>query len=98
MASWGYAAVGSNFRLLSIARGPFRWKWKVRLLVNSNARTSGSRVVPHLRGERSDCPAIPPVHWKGVALSRQRSLRTPRLYPIVRAFKVCFLKVRDFYI
>ena len=36
MASWGYAAVGSNFRLLSIARGPFRWKWKVRLLVNSS--------------------------------------------------------------
>ena len=32
-----------------------------------------SSVVPHLRGE---CPIIPPVHWKGCALPRQRSLRT----------------------
>ena len=23
-----------------------------------------------------ECPVIPPVHWKGVALPRQRSLRT----------------------
>ena len=27
-----------------------------------------------LRG--GECPVIPPVHWKGVALPRQRSSRT----------------------
>ena len=32
-----------------------------------------SRIVPHLKGE---CPVIPPVHWKGVVLPRQRSSRT----------------------
>ena len=36
LASWGFAAVGSDFGLQSIARGPFRWKWKVRLLSNSS--------------------------------------------------------------
>ena len=52
-----------------------------------------SRVVPHLRGE---CPVIPTVHWKGVVLPRQSSSRTLKIYPIVRAFIVGFLQLRDF--
>ena len=36
LASKSFAAVGSDFGLQSIARGPFRWKWKVRLLSNSS--------------------------------------------------------------
>ena len=34
-----------------------------------------SKVVPHLRGKRGECPVIPLNHWKGVALPRYRSLR-----------------------
>ena len=34
LASWGFALVGSGFGLQSIVRGPFRWKWKERLLSN----------------------------------------------------------------
>ena len=37
-----------------------------------------------------ECPVIPPVHWKGVALPRQRSSRTLKTLYITLAFIVCF--------
>ena len=39
---------------------------------------------------------ITPVHWKGVALQRQRSSRTLKTLSNLRAFMVCFLQLRDF--
>ena len=49
-----------------------------------------------------ECPVIPPVHWKGVALPQQRSLRTLKTLSIARAFIVFsaverFLYLRDFF-
>ena len=59
-----------------------------------------NRVVPHLRGE---CPVIPPVHWKGVALPQQRSSRTLKtlsnckgFYSVLSAVER-FLYLRDFF-
>ena len=53
------------------------------------------RVVPHLRVE---CPVIPPVHWKGVALPRQRSSRTLRTLFNSRTYIVGYLQLRDLHI
>ena len=63
----------------------------------------GSRVVPHLRGERGECPVIPLVHWKGVALPRQRSSRTLKTLSNCKCFYSVFsavewfLYLRDFF-
>ena len=50
-----------------------------------------------------ECPVIPPVHWKGVALPRQRSSRTLKtssnckgFYSVVSAVER-FLYLRDFF-
>ena len=43
-----------------------------------------------------ECPVIPPVHWKGVALPRQRSLRTLKTLSNLMAYIVRFLQLRDF--
>ena len=44
-----------------------------------------------------ECPVIPPVHWKGVALSRQRSLRTLKTLSTCKCFYSVFLQLRDFF-
>ena len=49
-----------------------------------------SRVVPHLRGE---CPVIPLVHWKGVALPRKRSSRTLKTFSNCKGFYSVFSAV-----
>ena len=56
VASLGFAAVGSDFGLQSIARGPFRWKWKVRLLSNSSgleAAHVNSSIFPKINCNKS---------------------------------------------
>ena len=45
-----------------------------------------------------ECPVIPPVHPKGVALPQQRSSRTLRALSNLRAYIVHFLRLRDFFI
>ena len=48
-------------------------------------------------GVRGDeCPVIPPVHWKGVALPRQRSSKTLKTLSNLKAYIVGFLQLRDF--
>ena len=44
-----------------------------------------------------ECPVIPPVHWKGVALPRQRSSRTLKTLSNFKGFYSVFLQLRDFF-
>ena len=55
-----------------------------------------SRVVPHLRVRGGECPVIPLVHWKGVALPRQRSLRTLKTITNCKGFYSVFSAVERF--
>ena len=43
-----------------------------------------------------ECPVIPPVHWKGFALPRQRSSRTLKTLSNCKGFYSVFLVLRDF--
>ena len=53
-------------------------------------------VVSNVLGVRGvECPVIPLVHWRGVALPPQRSSRTPKTLPILRAYIAYFLQLRD---
>ena len=42
------------------------------------------------------CPVIPPVHWKGVALPRQRSSRTLKTLSNCKGFYSVFSAVERF--
>ena len=47
----------------------------------------GLMNYPHLTEVRGvECPVIPPVHWKGVALPRQRSSRTMKTLSNCKGF------------
>ena len=43
-----------------------------------------------------ECPVIPPVHWKGVALPRQRSSRTLKTLSNLKGFYSVFSAVERF--
>ena len=43
-----------------------------------------------------ECPVIPPVHWKGVALPRQMSLRTLKTLSNVKGLYSLFSAVERF--
>ena len=57
-----------------------------------------SRVGPHLRCERGECPFVPPVHWKGVALPGHRSLRTQKTFSNFEVYIVSFLRFLYLYL
>ena len=45
---------------------------------------------------RGECPVIPPVHWKEVALPRQRSLRTLKTFYDLKGLYRLFSAVERF--
>ena len=75
--------------------------YKTHTLCNTRISTNEgpylvSRVVPHLRVRGGECPVIPQVHWKGVALPRQRSSRTLKTLSNCKGFYSVFSAVERF--
>ena len=54
------------------------------------------RIVPHLGVRGGECRVIPLVHWKGVALPRQRSSRTLKAFSNCKGFYSVFSAVERF--
>ena len=55
----------------------------------------GSRVVPHLRGERGRVSCYSSGSLEGVSLPRQRPSRTLKTLSNSKPYIVCFLQLRD---